>query len=73
MIKFNNAYLYPMNEPTYTSIPDTSDSNYWESKTNDRSTTFVPKDKELHLRLKREAWTVIQASLAKKNRKGSNY
>lgn len=58
-----------MDEPTYTEIPDTSDSNYWESKTGDRSVTFVPKDKELHLRLKRKAWTLIQASLTKRNRK----
>ncbi|MVM36291.1 hypothetical protein GO755_40165 [Spirosoma sp. HMF4905] len=62
-----------MTEPTYTEIPDTSDNNYWESKVNDRSTTFVPKDKKLHLFLKRKAWAVIQASLTKKNRKGSSY
>lgn len=62
-----------MSDTTYTEIPDTSDSNYWESKTTDRSTTFVPKDKELHQQLKKKAWVLIQASLAKKNRKGSSY
>ncbi|MBD2702625.1 hypothetical protein IC229_18405 [Spirosoma sp. BT702] len=59
-----------MNEPTYTAIPDTSDSNYWEFCSSDRSTTFVPKDKELHQELKRKAWALIQASQNKKNRKG---
>ncbi|MBD2701718.1 hypothetical protein IC229_13795 [Spirosoma sp. BT702] len=59
-----------MSELTYTSIPDTSDNNYWESRTTDRSTTFIPKDKELHQELKRKAWAVIQASLTKRNRKG---
>ncbi len=61
-----------MSEPTYTEIPDTSDTNYWTVTQNEqtRSTTFVPKDKELHQRLKKKAWALIQASLTKKNRKG---
>ncbi|GAB4039537.1 hypothetical protein [Spirosoma jeollabukense] len=64
-----------MSELTYTEIPDTSDSAYWESNSktdNVRSTTFVPRDKELHLKLKKKAWAVIQASLTKRNRKGAN-
>ena len=61
-----------MSQDTYTSIPDTSDNIYWESKSvtnNVRSTTFVPRDKELHHRLKVKAWAVIQASLSKRNKK----
>ncbi|WP_093829598.1 hypothetical protein [Spirosoma endophyticum] len=64
-----------MSESTYTEIPDTSDSTYWESNSktgNVRSTTFIPRDKELHLRLKKKAWAVIQAGLTKRNRKGSS-
>lgn len=64
-----------MNELPYTTIPDTSDSNYWESKSiknNLRSTTFVPRDKELHQRLRVKAWVLIQASLSKRNRKGKH-
>ncbi|MBC3787801.1 hypothetical protein [Spirosoma utsteinense] len=63
-----------MNQLPYTAIPDTSDSNYWELKivqNNVRSTTFIPRDKELHQRLRVQAWALIQASLTKKNRKGS--
>ncbi|GAB2579486.1 hypothetical protein [Spirosoma areae] len=59
---------------TYTSIPDTSDTNYWQLKLmtgNVRSTTFVPRDKELHQQLRVKAWAVIQASLRKSNRKGN--
>ncbi len=40
-----------MNPSTYTSIPDTSDMDYWELKASDledRSKTFVPRDKDLH-------------------------
>ncbi|GAB2554470.1 hypothetical protein [Spirosoma areae] len=61
-----------MSQLTYTSIPDTSDSNYWQLKLmtgNVRSTTFVPRDKELHQQLRVKAWAVIQASLRKNNRK----
>lgn len=63
-----------MSQLSYTSIPDTSDNDYWESKAvkdNVRSTTFVPRNKELHQRLRVKAWAIIQASLAKKNRKGN--
>jgi hypothetical protein len=52
----------------YTTIPDTSDLNYWEVKTTDdmhRIRTFVPKDKELHHRLKLEQRAEIDARLAK--------
>ncbi|SFF29816.1 hypothetical protein [Spirosoma endophyticum] len=62
-----------MDKTTYTEIPDTSDSNYWivTQHEQNRSTTFVPRDKELHLKLKKKAWAVIQASLTKRNRKGA--
>ncbi|QMW04991.1 hypothetical protein [Spirosoma foliorum] len=63
-----------MSQPTYTAIPDTSDNNYWATKSepgNVRSTTFVPRDKELHQQLKIKAWAIIQASLRKSNRKVS--
>ncbi|WP_248479936.1 hypothetical protein [Spirosoma liriopis] len=63
-----------MSQPTYTAIPDTSDNNYWAIKCEPgdvRSTTFVPRDKELHQQLKSKAWAVIQASLRKNNRKVS--
>lgn len=63
-----------MSQDTYTSIPDTSDNAYWATKSepgNVRSTTFVPRDKELHQRLKVKAWALIQASLRKSNRKVS--
>jgi hypothetical protein len=64
-----------MSQPTYTSIPDTSDTNYWEPKSEPgdvRSTTFVPRDKELHQQLRVKAWALIQASLRKSNRKGNH-
>ncbi|MBD2755157.1 hypothetical protein [Spirosoma validum] len=63
-----------MSQPIYTAIPDTSDNNYWTIKSvagSVRSTTFVPKDKELHQQLRVKAWAVIQASLRKSNRKVS--
>lgn len=55
----------------YTEIPDTSDSNYWELKVKnngDRSTTFIPRDKELHHALKVKAWKVIQSGQTKRTR-----
>jgi hypothetical protein len=61
-----------MNQDTYTAIPDTSDTNYWELKAasgQDRSQTFVPRDKELHQKLKTQAWKAIQTSLSHRNRK----
>jgi hypothetical protein len=63
-----------MSQPNYTAIPDTSDNTYWAIKSepgNVRSTTFVPRDKELHKQLKIKAWASIQASLKKSNRKVS--
>ncbi|RYC71789.1 MULTISPECIES: hypothetical protein [Spirosoma] len=60
------------NQLPYTSIPDTSDTIYWEPKSlknNLRSTTFVPRDRELHQQLRVKAWAVIQASLSKRNKK----
>ncbi|MVM35705.1 hypothetical protein GO755_37165 [Spirosoma sp. HMF4905] len=61
-----------MTQPEYTEIPDTSDSTYWEAQVRDnqlRSTTFVPRDKELHLHLKKKAWATIQASLGRNRRR----
>ena len=61
-----------MTQADYTEIPDTSDSTYWEAQIRDnqiRSTTFVPRDKELHLQLKKKAWTTIQASLGRNRRR----
>jgi len=55
-------------QPVYTAIPDTSDLNYWEvNVTNeaDQTRTFVPKDKELHHRLKVEQRKEIDARLAR--------
>ncbi|MDB5239687.1 MAG: hypothetical protein JWP57_312 [Spirosoma sp.] len=55
----------------YIGIPDTSDNKYWELKiTNngDRSTTFVPRDKELHQELKVKAWKLIQSKQTRKPR-----
>ncbi|WP_162387733.1 hypothetical protein [Spirosoma endbachense] len=60
-----------MSQPVYTSIPDTSDANYWEIKSHSekhQSSTFVPRDKELHQQLKAKAWVEIQASLDRKRR-----
>ncbi|RZM24886.1 MAG: hypothetical protein EOO88_21300 [Pedobacter sp.] len=57
-----------MNQSVYTAIPDTSDLNYWEVKiTNEgnQTRTFVPKDKELHHRLKVEQRAEIDARLAR--------
>lgn len=57
-----------MSQPVYTAIPDTSDLNYWEVKgTNEtnQTKTFIPKDKELHHRLKVEQRTEIDARLAR--------
>lgn len=61
-----------MSQPVYTTIPDTSDLAYWELKTQntqERSTTFVPRDKELHQQLKVKAWAAIQASLGRSRRR----
>jgi hypothetical protein len=58
-----------MSQSVYTEIPDTSDSAYWEIKTQDnqlRSTTFVPRDKELHQKLKKKAWAEIQSRTRKR-------
>ncbi|WP_157816197.1 hypothetical protein [Spirosoma pollinicola] len=52
----------------YTAIPDTSDLTYWEVKItqdNHHSRTFVPRDKELHHRLKVQQRAEIDARLAK--------
>lgn len=57
-----------MSQPVYTTIPDTSDLNYWEVKVTkgaNQTRTFVPKDKDLHHRLKVELRTEIDARLAK--------
>ncbi|QMW04874.1 hypothetical protein [Spirosoma foliorum] len=62
-----------MSEATYTSIPDTSDTFYWESKSEQGITKFIPRDKALHHQLKLKAWNSIQAALPLKNRKGSGY
>lgn len=61
-----------MSQPLYTEIPDTSDLNYWEIKIHDnqlRSTTFVPRDKELHQQLKKKAWATIQASQSRSRKR----
>jgi hypothetical protein len=57
-----------MSQPVYTAIPDTTDLNYWEVKVMDgasQTRTFVPKDKELHHRLKVEQRAEIDARLAR--------
>lgn len=62
-----------MDQPPYLAIPDTSDSRYWALKVVPdalRSTTFVPRDKVLHQKLKVAAWAIIQASLPRNRRKG---
>jgi len=61
-----------MSQPVYTEIPDTSDSTYWEAQVRPnelRSTTFLPRDKELHMILKKKAWATIQASLSRNRRR----
>ena len=60
-----------MAQDQYTLIPDTSDANYWEIKTRntlERSSTFVPRDKNLHQQLKQKAWKEIQAKHSYKDR-----
>ena len=55
----------------YTEIPDTSDSDYWQIKVTEgqlRSQTFVPRDKELHHRLKTKAWADIHAAQPRRRR-----
>lgn len=55
-----------MSKLLYTVIPDTSDATYWEMKpqnTLERSSTFVPRNKELHQQLKQKAWHDIQARI----------
>jgi hypothetical protein len=50
-------------QQVYTSIPDTSDNEYWEAKPYDnrnRTRVFVPRNKELHQQLKAKAWEAIQ-------------
>ena len=63
-----------MTQPAYTDIPDTSDSAYWIISYNGqaRSTTFVPRDKELHQQLKAKAWKEIQAKNSYKDRRKKN-
>ena len=59
-----------MNQIQYTAIPDTSDNSYWISTHNsqDRSTTFVPRDKELHRELKLKAKKQNPSTSSYKNR-----
>lgn len=62
-----------MHQSFYRIIPNTSDALYWTIRRVPnalRSTTFVPRDKALHPRLKLVAWVIIQASLPRKRRKG---
>ncbi|SFF35293.1 hypothetical protein SAMN05216167_15215 [Spirosoma endophyticum] len=59
-----------MNQQQYTAIPDTSDNQYWIRTLNsqDRSTTFVPRDKELHRLLKQNAKKLSQPASSYKKR-----
>jgi hypothetical protein len=60
----------------YTAIPPTSDLNYWLFKPGQRggrTTIFVPRDPDLHRRLKAAAWEVIQANLPYKLRARPSY
>lgn len=53
-----------MSKPAYTSIPPTSDSNYWQLKFSDGKTSiYVPRDRELDRQLKAK----YQAELAARN------
>ena len=63
-----------MTQPPYTAIPDTSDLAYWMTSYNaeNRSSTFVPRDKELHKQLKQQAWKEIQAKSLYKDRRKKN-
>jgi hypothetical protein len=65
-----------MSQPLYTTIPDTSDLNYWEIKVTNgpnQTRTFVPKDKALHHRLKVEQRVEIDARLAKTKQQQKNH
>lgn len=53
-----------MSKPAYTSIPPTSDTNYWQLKFTDGKTSiYVPKDRNLDRQLKLK----YQAELAARN------
>lgn len=67
-VYINHLPKHMKSQSVYTAIPDTSDLNYWEVKlTNgpNHTNTFVPKDKELHHRLKVEQRAEIDARLAR--------
>ncbi|MFD2932709.1 hypothetical protein [Spirosoma flavum] len=58
-----------MSQPTYTSIPPTTDSAYWLLKSSDGKTSiFVPRDKELDrkLKVKFQAEVAARTSLKRK-------
>ncbi len=58
-----------MSQQTYTSIPPTTDSNYWLLKSSDGKTSiFVPRDKELDrkLKVKFQAEVAARTSLKRK-------
>ncbi|GAB4000049.1 hypothetical protein GCM10028807_51870 [Spirosoma daeguense] len=59
-----------MSESTHTAIPDTSDTTYWIATQNeqDRSVSFVPRDKELHRELKQKARKSSQSAPTYKSR-----
>ena len=53
----------------YTSIPDTTDTNYWAIKhQKGKLSTFIPRNPELHKALKQKAWLGIQERLPRQYR-----
>ncbi len=61
-----------MSKPAYTSIPPTTDNNYWKLKFSDGKTSiYVPCDKELDRQLKIKFQAEVAARTSGKRKKDS--
>lgn len=59
-------------KPVYTSIPPTSDTNYWQLKFSDGKTSiYVPRDKELDRKLKIKFQAEVAARTAPRRKRSS--
>jgi hypothetical protein len=61
-----------MSKPVYTSIPPTTDNNYWMLKYSDGKTSiYIPRDKELDRQLKIKLQAELSAKMSPKRKRGN--
>ncbi|GAB3491709.1 hypothetical protein GCM10027341_05030 [Spirosoma knui] len=61
-----------MSKPVYTSIPPTTDNDYWMLKYSDGKTSiYIPRDKELDRQLKVKFQAELSARTSFKRKKGA--